>query len=116
MKVSVHAEAEQDDFQMREAITMPQTTQAYQSLLTAFIQKHMTMIGPGVIASIVRRISGISITNTGVVNQLSGDPVVLLQQLQSAFVPYAGSLTQQTLTRLCNKHSLPIPTDTVTTA
>lgn len=74
---------------------MPTTTQAYQALLTKFIQAHMVMLGPRVILSLVQSVPGIQVTSTGVVNHLDQDPVTLTQRLSSTFAPFGGTLTQR---------------------
>ncbi len=85
------------------------TTQVYQSLLTPFIQRHMVMLGPNVILSLIRHVPDITVTTTGAVNHVSGDPTVLLEHLSAAFVPYAGILTSQTLADVCAQAQVPLP-------
>ncbi len=79
---------------------MTSTTQAYQASLTKFIQAHMVMIGPSVVLSLVRKIHGITVSNTGVVQHIDFDPLEVVKQISGAFAPFGGVLTLRIQTRL----------------
>lgn len=77
----------------------------HEKLLTEVIQKQMALLGPNIALATARGVSGITITNQGIVTQLEGDHQQLTQALVEQFMALSGLIVKKTLEPLLAGHS-----------
>ncbi len=76
----------------------------YQGLMSDLIKKQMVMLGPNLVLSKARKISGLTVSEDGSVTALSGDPGKILQELANVFMSLSGQIAQMTLNALLEKY------------
>lgn len=76
----------------------------YRALMTELIKKQMVMLGPNLVLSKARGVSGLTVSDDGVVQKLSGDSGQALQELVNAFMTLSGQIAQMTLNTLLEKY------------
>lgn len=79
-------------------------TEEYQSLLSDLIKKQMVMLGPSVAITKARKVSSLTVDETGAVAAISGDPQAALKALASEYMNLSGQIAQATLESLLEKY------------
>lgn len=76
----------------------------YQALMSDLIKKQMVMLGPNLVLSKSRQVTGLTVADDGTVQSINGDPQVALQELVNAFMSLSGQIAQMTLNALLEKY------------
>lgn len=76
----------------------------YQSLLTDLIKKQMVMLGPNVALSKAKKISALTVSESGQVTAIAGDPQQALNALASEYMQLSGEIANATLKSLLEKY------------
>lgn len=76
----------------------------YQSLLSDLIKKQMVMLGPAVALSKARKVAGLTVSDSGQVSAISGDPQEALKALAGEYMALSGQIAQMTLDSLLEKY------------
>ncbi|MDO8487075.1 MAG: hypothetical protein Q7S45_02180 [Candidatus Curtissbacteria bacterium] len=76
----------------------------YKSLLSDLIRKQMVMLGPAVALSKARKVTGLSVDESGEVSAISGDPQEALKALAGEYMALSGQIAQMTLDSLLEKY------------
>ncbi|MCK9361139.1 hypothetical protein M0Q28_02815 [Patescibacteria group bacterium] len=64
------------------------------TVLTALIQKQMTILGPNVAIGRARRVKGLTLGDDGVVTAIQGDAATVSQALVNEFIMLTGDVTR----------------------
>lgn len=80
------------------------TSEDYQALLSDLVHKQMVMLGPGVAISKARKVSALTVGDSGDVTAIAGDAQEALRQLASEYMSLSGDIAQTTLTSLLEKY------------
>jgi len=80
------------------------TEEDYRALMTDLIKKQMIMLGPNLVLSKARKVSGLTVLNDGTVQKVSVDPGQALGELTNAFMTLSGQIAQMTLDTLLEKY------------
>lgn len=79
-------------------------TSDYQSLLSDLVKKQMVMLGPSVALAKARKISALTVDDSGQVTAIAGEPQAALKQLASEYMNLSGQIAQTTLESLLEKY------------
>ncbi len=69
-------------------------TEEYKKILTELIQKHMSMVGPGIALSIAQKVPGVKVGGNGEVLDISGDPKAVLESVANAYIAFSGEISR----------------------
>lgn len=72
----------------------------YVTLLNGVIKKLLVVLGPDITFSKLHQISGLSITENGVVTEVTTDPRLITHQLKDKFLELSGFIVSNTITPL----------------
>ncbi len=86
---------------------MSDTAQDYQKLLSDALQKQILILGPQITLLKAHNVSGLSVTNDGMVTGISGDPQKVITQFLEEFRGLSAPLVKKTMKPLL---SLVLPT------
>lgn len=75
----------------------PQVDTDYNKLFSELIKKQMMVLGPDITLAKVKNVTGITVTPTGEVQKIEGDPQQLLQALINQFVELSGMIVKKTM-------------------
>ena len=76
----------------------------YKKLITEFIQKQMVVLGPNIALDKAKKVPGLSVSESGSVLELSGDPKMVLRAVTNEYVELSGSVAKQSLELLMQKY------------
>ena len=91
---------------------MSDTAQDYQKLLSDALQKQILILGPQITLLKAHNVSGLSMTNDGMVTAISGDPQKVVTQFLEEFRGLSAPLVKKTMKPLL---SLVLPPQQVIT-
>ncbi len=76
----------------------------YKQMLTDLIQKQMVVLGPNIALDKARKISGLKISDDGLVTSIDGDPQMILKGVANEYMQLSGQIAQMTLNSLVEKY------------
>jgi hypothetical protein len=76
----------------------------YQSLLSELIKKQMVMLGPVVALAKARKITSLTVDDSGNVGTISGNPSQALKELAGEYMALSGQIAKTTLDLLLEKY------------
>ncbi len=76
----------------------------YRQMLTDLIQKQMVVLGPNIALDKARKISGLKISDDGLVTSIDGDPQMILKGVANEYMQLSGQIAQMTLNSLVEKY------------
>lgn len=76
----------------------------YRRVMTEIIQQQIVIVGPSVALSKARGVPGIFVDESGVVEDLDGEPATLLQELINAYVALSGLIVTKATEPLLKKY------------
>lgn len=76
----------------------------YKVLMSDLIKKQMVMLGPNLVLSKSRQVTGLTVADDGTVQSINGDLQVVLQELANVFMGLSGQIAQETLNALLEKY------------
>ncbi len=76
----------------------------YKNLLSDLIKKQMVMLGPSVALSKARKVTSLTVDDSGEVSAISGDPQEALKALAGEYMALSGQIAQMTLDSLLEKY------------
>lgn len=79
---------------------MAENTAEYKKFLSALLKKQILMLGPNISLDIVRKIPGITVSDTGEVTDIAGDSYMVAKNATAEFLTLSGKVTQTTLDKL----------------
>lgn len=105
MIVGKSRKKDQENFEVRIGILSnikitlmtPVTDTDYKSLFSQLIKKQMLVLGPDITLAKVKNVVGIVVDQNGDVQQIEGDPQVLLQDLINQYVELSGLIVKKTM-------------------
>jgi hypothetical protein len=80
------------------------TAQNYKKFLTEFIRRHMVIFGPQIAHGVASRVSGLTVDTTGEVTEVTGDGVLVLEDLVNAYSMLCQPVTQINLYTLFEQY------------
>lgn len=75
----------------------PHDQNDYKNLMSELIKKQIVILGPDISLAKARGITGLTVSDDGIVTNITGDPKILLQQLIDAFVALSGLIVRKTM-------------------
>lgn len=76
----------------------------YKALLSEIIAKQIVILGPAIAVMKARNVSGLTVSDDGTVEEISGDPEVALQQLIDQYVELSGQIVKNALGTIFEKY------------
>lgn len=76
----------------------------YKSLLSDLVKKQMVMLGPSVALAKARKVSALTVDESGTVSAIAGDAQAALRQLAQEYMDLSGQIAQTTLESLLEKY------------
>lgn len=83
---------------------MEPSREDYKSMLTEIIQKQIVILGPQIAVLKARNVSGLSISDEGVVTDVSGPEQVVLQKLIDEYVALSGEIVRNAVDSIFKKY------------
>lgn len=83
---------------------MDNNAEDYRKMLTDLIQKQMIVLGPNIALDKARKVAGVSVADNGEVQQISGDPQMVLKGVANEYMNLSGQIAQMTLNTLLEKY------------
>src|SRR5688500_6126995 len=72
----------------------------YKKFLTELVRKHMAILGPNISRDAALQVPGLSIDSSGEVTDITGDPILVLQDLVNGYMTLCAPVTQLILYNL----------------
>jgi hypothetical protein len=79
-------------------------TEDYKKMLTDLIQKQMVVLGPNIALDKARKVPGLSLNTDGTVQDINGDPQMILKGVANEYMTLSGQIAQMTLNSLLEKY------------
>lgn len=76
----------------------------YKRMLSDLIQKQMVVLGPNIALDKARKIAGLTVADDGTVQDVSGDPQMILKGVANEYMTLSGQIAQMTLNTLLEKY------------
>ena len=76
----------------------------YKKMLTDLIQKQMVVLGPNIALDKARKVPGLTVGADGTVQNMEGDPQMVLKGVANEFMTLSGQIAQMTLNSLLEKY------------
>ena len=76
----------------------------YKALLSEIIAKQIVILGPAIAVMKARNVSGLTVSDDGTVEEISGDPEAALQQLIDQYVELSGQIVKNALGTIFEKY------------
>ena len=76
----------------------------YKKMLTDLIQKQMVVLGPNIALDKARKVPGVKVSDAGVVEDMDGDPGMVLKGVANEYMTLSGQIAQMTLNSLLEKY------------
>ena len=76
----------------------------YAKMLTDLVQKQMVVLGPKIALDKARKIAGLSVSDEGKVNLVSGDPQMILKGVANEYMALSGQIAKMTFDTLLEKY------------
>ena len=83
---------------------MEPTTEDYKSMLTEIIQKQVVILGPQIAVLKARNVAGMSVSDEGVVTEVTGPEQVVLQKLIDEYVSLSGEIVRNAVDSIFKKY------------
>ncbi len=83
---------------------MEPTHEDYKSMLSDIIKKQIVILGPEIAVLKARNISGITVSDDGVVTEISGSEQAVLQRLIDAYVSLSGEIVRNAVNSIFLKY------------
>ncbi len=82
----------------------PTQPNQYQQVLSDLIKKQMVMLGPNVALGQARKVPGLTVSEDGTVQSISGDPQEALSAVAKQYMALSGAIAQMTLDSILAKY------------
>jgi len=83
---------------------MEPTREDYKQMLSEIIQKQIVILGPQIAVLKARNVSGITVSDAGVVLEISGNEQVILQRLIDEYVSLSGEIVKNAVDSIFKKY------------
>lgn len=83
---------------------MEPTREDYKQMLTEIIKKQIVILGPQIAVLKARNVTGINVTDDGVVTDIVGDEQVILHQLIDEYVALSGEIVKNAVNSIFQKY------------
>lgn len=83
---------------------MEPTKEDYKSMLTEIIQKQVVILGPQIAVLKARNVAGLTVTDQGLVTEVSGSEQVVLQKLIDEYVSLSGEIVKNAVDSIFKKY------------
>lgn len=83
---------------------MEPTREDYKSMLTEIIQKQVVILGPQIAVLKARNVAGITVSDEGVVTEVSGSEQMVLQKLIDEYVALSGEIVRNAVDSIFKKY------------
>ena len=78
--------------------------QTYKAFLTELVRRHMVILGPNISLDTANHIAGFTVDSSGEVQELSGAPLLVLQDLFTAYQQLSAPVTVISMHMLLEKY------------
>lgn len=79
-------------------------TENYKNLINDIIAKQTLILGPDIVLLKARNVAGLRIDSSGKVEDISGDPQKVLEDLINEYIALSGEIVKTTLTTVFAKY------------
>jgi hypothetical protein len=69
----------------------------YNKLITEIVKKQVDILGPDIAINKANKVAGLSVSDTGEVKSISGDPQAILQNLVNEYISLSGEIVKNIL-------------------
>ena len=76
----------------------------YKKMLSDLIQKQMVVLGPNIALDKARKVPGLLLHEDGTVEDVTGDPQMVLKGVANEYMALSGQIAQMTLNTLLEKY------------
>jgi hypothetical protein len=83
---------------------MEPTKDDYKSMLTEIIQKQVVILGPQIAVLKARNVAGLTVSDQGLVTEVSGSEQVVLQKLIDEYVSLSGEIVKNAVDSIFKKY------------
>lgn len=83
---------------------MEPTKEDYKSMLTEIIQKQVVILGPQIAVLKARNVAGMSVSDEGVVTEVTGPEQEILQKLIDEYVSLSGEIVKNAVNSIFQKY------------
>ncbi len=83
---------------------MAEDAASYKKMLTDLIKKQMVILGPNIALDKARKVPGLKVDDTGEVQDMDGNPHMVLKGVANEYMMLSGQIAQMTLNTLLEKY------------
>lgn len=83
---------------------MAEDAASYKKMLTDLIKKQMVILGPNIALDKARKVPGLVVDDTGEVQDMDGNPHMVLKGVANEYMMLSGQIAQMTLNTLLEKY------------